>query len=156
MIPCGHQNRKAGALQALSGPQKRQVRTSDPQGCACLKTDLRMWMHICSSGLCRLAVFQEEVCVDSRYFKRRAFNKTNTGSLWGLAFGSPPLVIHYRYRPECNLLQKRMLLRVHPPYPCSSDYSHFVFKPPSVSLHGLSIQRSLPPRRRHRRSAAPD
>ena len=43
MIPCGHQNRKAGALQALSGPQKRQVRTSDSQGCACLKTDLRMY-----------------------------------------------------------------------------------------------------------------
>ena len=96
-------------------------------------------------------------CVDSRYFKRRAFDKTNQRSLWGLAFGSPPLVIHYRYRPECNLLQKRMpLLRVHPPYPCSSDYSHFVFKPPSVSLHGLSIQRSPPRHRRHRRSAAPD
>ena len=60
LIPCGHQNRTAAALQARSGPhddddddvyyyirwrlkpQKRQVRTSDSQGCAYLKTDLRL------------------------------------------------------------------------------------------------------------------
>ena len=42
LIPCGHQNRTAAALQARPGPQKRQVRTSDSQGCAYLKTDLRL------------------------------------------------------------------------------------------------------------------
>ena len=59
LIPCGHQNRTAAALQARPGPHdddddvyyyicwrlkplKRQVRTSDSQGCAYLKTDLRL------------------------------------------------------------------------------------------------------------------
>ena len=42
LIPCGHQNRTAAALQARPEPQKRQVRTSDSQGCAYLKTDLRL------------------------------------------------------------------------------------------------------------------